>query len=160
MHLNCCSQKRVTTKLILSGPHRTKEQLFGCEVQKQQRYKCILQLMHDLQCFQNKACQNKFIFLKQVFAKSGFLLLQFVGERSALCVSAYINSSSGAHSVQSACKILSSPEISHRASSSSFTLKHPAHCANSAAYVHNKHSQLPLKIPRHFSHISWNYTLK
>lgn len=47
---------------------------------------------------------------------------------------------------------LSSPEISQRASSSSFTLKHPAHCATPAAYVHNKHSLLPQQRLRRHLH--------
>lgn len=57
------------------------------------------------------------------------------------------------HTVFSLCvRLLSSPEISQRASSSSFTLKHPAHCTNPSAYVQNKHSQLPQQfLSRHLS---------
>lgn len=52
---------------------------------------------------------------------------------------------------------LSSPEISQRASSSSFTLKHPAHCATPAAYVHTKHSWLPQHIVSFFFFPSYWY---
>lgn len=94
-------------------------------------------------------CPNKFIFLKQVpmdfvFNKNFFGAPADAG--SCVGVSACSTSPPEADCVQPACTIINYQEISQRASSSSFTLKHSAHCATPAAHVHKKHSQLPQQL--------------